>query len=106
MRFLFVVAAVCACAGDGATHNDWPEHGGTGLFWRYSALDQINTANVKQLAPAWAFQTGDYEMGFQATPIVLDGVLYVSTSRNNVFALDGASGHVIWQYKYPAPRGF
>ena len=106
MRFLFAVLAVCAYANDGATHNDWPEHGGTGLFWRYSALDQINASNVKKLAPVWAFQTGDYEMGFQATPIVIDGVIYVSTSRNNVFALDGTTGRVIWEYKYPAPRGY
>lgn len=90
---------------DGATGADWPQHGGTNLFWRYSGLDQVNTSNVKQLAPAWVFQTGDYEMGLQATPIVQNGVLYLSTSRNNVFALDAATGHLIWQYKYPQPRG-
>jgi len=89
---------------DGATRADWANHGGSTQFWRYSGLDQINTTNVKRLAPVWAFQTGDYEMGFQATPIVIDGVIYVSTSRNHVYALDGATGRVIWQYKYPAPR--
>ena len=51
-------------------------------------------ANVKRLAPAWIFQTGDYEMGLQATPIVIDGVLYLSTSRNHVFALDAATGTI------------
>ena len=105
MRLLFAVAALCAFAGDGASHEDWAQHGGSYLFWRYSALDQINISNVKRLAPAWAFQTGDYEMGFQATPIVVAGVLYVSTSRNNVYALDAATGRLIWQFKYPAPRG-
>jgi alcohol dehydrogenase (cytochrome c) len=90
---------------NGATRADWAQHGGTSLSWRYSALDQINTANVKRLAPAWIFQTGDYEMGLQATPIVVGGVLYLSTSRNNVYALDGATGHLLWQYKYPQPRG-
>lgn len=105
MRFLFALLSVCAFAEDGATRQNWPQHGGTNLFWRYSALDQINTSNVKRLVPVWAFQTGDYEMGFQATPIVIDGVMYVSTSRSNVFALDAATGRLIWQYKYPAPRG-
>lgn len=105
MRFLIALLAVCAYAEDGASHNDWAQHGGSSLAWRYSALDQINTSNVKRLAPVWAFQTGDYEMGFQATPIVVDGVLYVSTSRSNVYALDAATGRLIWQYKYPAPRG-
>jgi glucose dehydrogenase len=45
------------------------------LAWRYSALDQIKKSNVKSLTPVCAFQTGDYEMGLQSTPIVLDGVL-------------------------------
>ena len=106
MRFLPLFAVLAsALAGDGATHADWPQYGGTDSFWRYSALDQINTANVKRLAPVWAFQTGDYEMGLQATPIVIGGVLYLSTSRAHVYALDAADGHLIWQYKYPQPRG-
>jgi alcohol dehydrogenase (cytochrome c) len=106
MRSLvLLMSASMLLAQDGATHGDWPEHGGTSLSWRYSALDQINTANVKRLAPAWIFQTGDYEMGLQATPIVVGGVLYLSTSRNSVYALDGATGHLLWQYKYPLPRG-
>ncbi len=47
---------------------------GTGSAWRYSALNQINTSNVKKLAPAWMFQTGDYQDGLQSTPIVVGGV--------------------------------
>ncbi len=88
-------------AADGATQNDWPSYGGTQAAWRYSALDQVNTGNVQKLAPAWVFQTGDYENGLQATPIVIDGVLYLSTSSNWVFALDGATGRVIWEYHFP-----
>ena len=105
MRFLlFWGALALAFAGDGATHADWPQYGGTDSAWRYSALDQINTANVKRLAPVWAFQTGDYEDGLQATPIVIGGVLYLSTSRNSVYALDATDGRLIWRYKYPQPR--
>jgi alcohol dehydrogenase (cytochrome c) len=106
MRTLILLAAaVAACAQDGATRADWNYHGGTQFAWRYSALDQVNKTNVKKLAPAWAFQTGDYEMGLQSTPIVADGVLYLSTSRSQVYALDAASGRLIWQFKYPLPRG-
>src|SRR5579864_4449472 len=106
MRTLILLAAAtAACAQDGATRADWNYHGGTQMAWRYSALDQINKTNVKRLAPVWAFQTGDYEMGLQSTPIVIDGVLYLSTSRSQVYALDAASGRLIWQYKYPLPRG-
>ncbi len=109
MRFLPVLlflAAALAQNGpsDGATRADWPHYGGTQFSWRYSALDQINTANVKNLAPAWIFQTGDYAEGLQSTPIVVDGVMYVITARDRVFALDAATGRVIWSYRYPTPQ--
>ena len=98
---LFVCAKLFAAA-DGATQNDWPSYGGMYAAWRYSALDQVNRANVAKLVPVWAFQTGDYEMGLQVTPIVVDGVLYLSTSRSQVFALDAATGRLIWQYQVSA----
>jgi len=101
---LALVILPAAFAQDGATRNEWPFYGGTQLAWRYSALDQVNTANVTKLAPAWIFQTGDPDNGLQSTPIVLDGVLYLVTARSQVFALDAASGKLIWNYKYPAPR--
>jgi len=106
MRLLLVVLALAAAAlaQDGATRADWNYHGGTQYAWRYSALDQINRSNVNKLVPVWAFQTGDYEMGLQSTPIVIGGKLYLSTSRSQVFALDAATGQLIWQFKYPLPR--
>ena len=91
-------------AVDGATRADWPHYGGSQFSWRYSALDQIDTANVKDLAPAWIFQTGDYSEGLQATPIVVDGVMYLITARANVFALDAGTGRVIWNYRSPPRR--
>jgi alcohol dehydrogenase (cytochrome c) len=106
MRYsLLLIAALSLSAQEGPTKADWPSYGGTGMAWRYSALDQVNTSNVKKLAPAWVFQTGDYDQGLQATPIVIDGVLYLSTTHSQVFALDAATGKLIWQYKYPLPRG-
>jgi alcohol dehydrogenase (cytochrome c) len=104
MRFLpILLITSAACAQDGATRADWPHYGGTPFSWRYSALDQVNTANVRNLVPAWIFQTGDYADNLQATPIVLDGAMYLITARLNVFALDAASGRVIWRYRYPNP---
>ncbi|HEX5431858.1 MAG TPA: PQQ-dependent dehydrogenase, methanol/ethanol family, partial [Bryobacteraceae bacterium] len=107
-RFLLVLlAGVCACAQSalpGATHADWPSYGGTTYSWRYSALDQINTSNVKNLAPAWIFQTGDYAENLQATPIVIDGVMYIITPHLNVFALDAATGELKWHYSYGKPQ--
>src|SRR5579862_2169358 len=107
MRFLLVLLAIsAACAQDGATHSDWPHYGGTQLAWRYSALDQVNTSNVKNLAPVWQFQTGEYADGLQSTPIVIDGVMYISTPRGSVFALDAGTGRMIWQYKYVLQPAF
>jgi alcohol dehydrogenase (cytochrome c) len=107
IRILFCVAAfaVAAFAQDnGVTRGDWPHYGGTQLSWCYSALNQINTNNVKSLAPAWIFETGDYSENLQATPIVVDGVMYFTTARTQVFALDAATGREIWHYRYPEPR--
>jgi PQQ-dependent dehydrogenase (methanol/ethanol family) len=88
----------------GVTRADWPHYGGTQFSWRYSALDQVNTSNVKNLLPAWIFQTGDYSEYLGSTPIVADGVMYLISASARVFALDAAKGTVIWQYRYPAPR--
>jgi alcohol dehydrogenase (cytochrome c) len=96
-------SAGLAAAADWATRNDWPHYGGTQGAWRYSALDQVNRKNVKRLKLAWAFQTGDVEGGLQSTPIVVNGVMYVSTSWNDVFAIDAASGREIWHYAYSRP---
>jgi alcohol dehydrogenase (cytochrome c) len=100
---LLVSFAATAVAQEGASGADWKSHGGTPYAWRYSALDQINTTNVKGLTPAWLFQTGDYAENLQATPIVENGVMYLITARARVFALDAATGREIWNYRYPEP---
>jgi alcohol dehydrogenase (cytochrome c) len=98
--FLLVISPALA-QDAGATRADWLHNGGTQFSWRYSALTQINSANVKSLAPAWLFQTGDYAENLQTTPIVESGVMYLITARARVFALDAASGREVWNYRYP-----
>lgn len=87
----------------GATHADWLHNAGTQFSWRYSALDQIKTSNVKSLTPVWMFQTGDYAENLQTTPVIENGVMYLITARARVFALDAATGREIWHYSYPEP---
>jgi len=106
VRLAALIAAVPALAQDGSTAQNWPHYMGTYQAWRHSSLNQINTSNVKRLSAAWVFQTGDYEGGLQATPIVIDGVMYIATSRNRVFALNAATGAELWRYNYPLPRSF
>jgi alcohol dehydrogenase (cytochrome c) len=77
---------------------------------RYSPLDQINTENVKRLAPAWVFQAGSVGMhsgastyAFEAAPIIVDGVMFVSGWDGWVWALDGKTGEELWRYKHACP---
>ena len=100
---MLAIALPLAAQDIGATRGDWPHYGGSQFSWRYSSLDQINTTNVKNLVPAWMFQTGDYAENLQATPIVVDGVLYLISARARVFAIDGATGKELWNYRYPEP---
>lgn len=100
---LFFTAAL-VLAQENATRENWPHYGGQYSSWRYSALDQVNRSNAAKLIPKWVFQTGVNEGGLQATPIVLDGVMYVSTSYNRVFAIDAETGREIWHYFYPNPK--
>lgn len=73
--------------------------------WSYSDLGQINTTNVKNLVPVWAFSTG-VDSGHEAPPIVNDGVMFVSTPHNQVIALDAKTGDLIWRYKREIPEEF
>ncbi|MGA8151349.1 MAG: PQQ-dependent dehydrogenase, methanol/ethanol family [Terriglobales bacterium] len=79
---------------------NWLTYSGDYRGWRYSSLTQLNTRNVKQLGLQWVFndgQTGKLE----TTPLVVDGVMYVSLLNNNVFALDARTGREIWSYRRP-----
>ncbi len=70
--------------------------------WGYSPLKQIDTSNVAQLKPLWSFSTG-VEEGHQSPPIVNDGVMFITTPRDQVLALDARSGELIWRYRRELP---
>jgi alcohol dehydrogenase (cytochrome c) len=72
---------------------------------RHSPLTQINPANVHRLATQWTFQSGTMTRGrgFEATPLALDGVLYVTGSNNFAWALDARTGRPFWQYRRELP---
>lgn len=67
---------------------------------RYVALEQVNTQNVKSLALRWKFSNGIRE-AFQTTPLVADGVMYITTPKNHIIALDARTGTQLWRYEYP-----
>jgi alcohol dehydrogenase (cytochrome c) len=77
---------------------DWLTYHGGYKSYHYSALDQINAGNVKNLKVAWIHLPGRSTRGLQAMPLAADGVLYYSGSYSRVFALDGATGKLIWSF--------
>ena len=82
---------------------DWPAYGRDAGGSRYSPLAQITRENVSHLQVAWTYHTGDtptkgQAVAFEATPILVDGVLYLSTPFNRVIALDPETGAERWTY--------
>ena len=83
----------------GADANNFLHTNGNYAQTRYYPASQINTSNVKNLRPAWIFQTEIVE-SLETSPLVINGVMYVTTSFNHVYALDAATGSQIWHYKH------
>jgi quinohemoprotein ethanol dehydrogenase len=79
---------------------DWPYYGNDLSNSRYQNIDQINPANVSELKPAWIFHTGifDPNMSMEMTPLVINGVMYITTGDDDVFALNPTTGAQIWHY--------
>lgn len=84
---------------------NWLHLRGNYQGWMYSPLDKINTANVKNLTPVWAYSTG-VDSGHEAPPIVNDGVMFVATPYDQIIALDAVSGEKLWDYQRELPEGF
>jgi quinoprotein glucose dehydrogenase len=94
-----------AGSSDGAV-DDWPYYGHDSGGMRFSPLTQINRLNVSELKVAWVFHTGDVSdgshdrkrSGFETTPLLVDGTLYLTTPFNRVIALDPETGMQRWAY--------
>jgi quinoprotein glucose dehydrogenase len=96
---VFVVAFGC-CAAFAADH-DWPSYLGDAGRSHYSPLDQINRHNVGELEVAWTYHCGDAVRGssqIQCNPLIIGGMLYGTTPRLKVVALDATTGHELWRF--------
>ena len=80
---------------------DWAVYGGAPEATRYSRLTQIDRTNVRGLKVAWTYDTGDAYPGseLQCNPLVVDGVLYATTPKVNLVALDAATGALRWRFE-------
>lgn len=81
------------------SNHSWPSYGRLLDNQRYSPLSQINVSNVSQLKMAWLFKSG-IKASFQATPIVQNGIMYVSLPFNHVVALNAQTGNELWRYTH------
>src|SRR6059058_1042145 len=111
--FLALFLAACSllawAAAPSASENpadSWPCYGHDAGGMRYSPLSQINRENVAQLKVAWTFHTGDISdgsgksnrSGFETTPLLVDGTMYLTTPFNRVIALDPETGAQRWAF--------
>ncbi len=93
-----ITRCVLAAGGKEKSGNhDWPAYGGSPENTHYSSLDQINRKNVKKLEVAWSFDTEE-KGGLQTSPIIVGSVLYGLTPSQKVFALDAATGKLLWKF--------
>jgi quinoprotein glucose dehydrogenase len=99
---LALVAPACGAPANA----DWSAYGGDAGGTRYSPLSEITPANVSELRVAWIYRTGELGQGvkdwsrsaFEATPILHDGTLYLTTSGTNVIAVDAVTGALRWRH--------
>src|SRR2546425_49268 len=108
---VLIVAAAALCLGvalyfgasrTSAEHADydWPNHGKDLANTRFQNLDQVNPHNVNKLQVAWVFHTGvlDPLAELEASPIEVDGRLFITDGHDNVFALNAATGQMLWKF--------
>jgi quinohemoprotein ethanol dehydrogenase len=87
--------------------NDWITYGGALNNQRYSSLNQVNTSNVSQLKGVWMSRLGSgrgSKYRFEADPVVVDGVMYIPTGNDDIFALDAKTGKKIWEWDSDIPQ--
>jgi quinoprotein glucose dehydrogenase len=112
MRFFasLLLVVVAASTASAQSADEWTAYGRDALGSRFSPLVQITRENVKKLAIAWTYRTGDtthtrQPTKFEATPLMVDGTLFLSTPFARVIALDPATGHQRWTFDPHTDRG-
>lgn len=87
---------------------NWLTFYGNYQGWSYSQLNQITRENVKQLVPVWALPAGPsnstLRQGLEAAPLISNGVLYLEGMQNNLYAVEAATGKLLWTYIHPWPE--
>src|SRR3954462_7075001 len=100
---LFVLTLSLA-AQQGAKNGEWRYYGGDPGTTKYSALDQINASNVKELKVVWEWKSNNFgrrpDFNWEVTPLMVGGVLYFTVgTRRDAVAVDAATGETLWMYR-------
>lgn len=100
----FFLGFVFSCSEKASKDNGWSAYKADPKSTSYSTLDQINLSNVSQMENVWTLQMSDLEEGAdpvssQSNPIIVDGVMYVNSGKQTVYAIDAATGKEIWSFK-------
>jgi quinoprotein glucose dehydrogenase len=112
MKRAFLLVLVASVSHSSEVPDGWSAYGGDPGGSRYSGLSQITAKNVSELKVAWTFRTGELGQGvkdwrrsaFEATPILYDGTLYLTTSSTDVIAVNAASGQLRWRHDSQSRR--
>jgi len=101
LGWCIALAMAGSTAGGAARDRGWPYFGNDAGAMRFSRLKQIRRENVAELRPAWTYHTGDSDgqRPLQCTPIVVDGLMYVSTVQADIAAVDPATGLERWRFR-------
>src|SRR5215813_4357697 len=107
---VFLIFVMLGWASNANSQNgpeEWRFYGGDQSGTRFSPLKQVNRDNVAQLQRAWTYHTGELDLGlrtasfqasFSCTPLVVDGVMYLSTPSSRVIALNAETGRELWKF--------
>lgn len=102
MKLATLLLSLLASQSIAFAQTDWPNTGNDKGATRYSTLRQVNRGNVKNLKVVWTYNTGDADPDkkttIECTPTVVNGVMYVTTVKARIVALDAATGREIWRY--------
>lgn len=106
VHYLLASLIVISCSG--VRGEEWIKHGGDYAEKRYSQLSSITEKNIANLGVDWFFDLPGAQDGLAATPIVVNGIIYLTTSFSNVYAIDGKTGRQIWHFNpgVKAKHGF
>src|SRR3954451_17095796 len=111
MKFVFLLAASMALHAQVSSERllksssdagNWLTYSGNYAGHRFSPLDQINDNNVAKLKPVWSYQVNAMHK-LETTPLVVDGVMYISEPPSHVTALDTRTGRPLWKYRRSLP---